>query len=218
MLFQYEQIDNLDLPYGVVMYPKTDWNTAFSGDGKILTDLAAELYESGVGVRCVEAGSLPSLYRQLSRLDNKYNADKNNKIKFGILGGHGTRSSILLGGSGKPGSKLTSEQLYHVQDYQADNYDDWDGVEDEQTDNRYQVYVDRIREYFVDNASLVLISCSTGEDGGIARSITDKYGFVASAPNCSTNIRKIDIDFDGEGKVILMPLYKKGECKTYMPL
>lgn len=219
MQFQYEQIDNLDLPYGIIMYPKTDWNTCFSNQAELLTNLASELLEDGIGVRCVEAGNLPALYRLLTKLNSKYNSGQNNRMRFGVLGGHGSRSSILLGKTEKEGSKMTSEQLDQLRDYHADADDEesWDSAEVLRSDDRYWQYIDRIRKYFVDSASVVLFSCSTGKEGGIAQRIADKYGFMTSAPDHNTSFSKIDISYDKAGKVILTPTYHKGECNTFLP-
>ena len=85
------------------------------------------------------------------------------KISFAVIGGHGTKDSIKFGGN----------------------------------DEKHSLYVEdfigkgRIREFFEENPSIVLISCSTGVEGGIGQELSQVMGANVLAPKTPTNIHTL---------------------------
>lgn len=105
LLRQVEERDLTDKPYGVVMYPRSDWNGAFQDDRYFAT--LFEQLQNTHSLRIVEAGSKRDAARRLISLDRKYGDA--HKIQFMILGGHGNENGIWFGHGNK--NSLQREDL-----------------------------------------------------------------------------------------------------------
>ena len=73
-----------------------------------------------------------------------------------------------------------------------------------------------LEEWFVSEAPKVFVSCSTGEEGGIAETASAQVSGEVIAPKIPTNVRKIDVSFDEDGKPKFSVLYSEGEAKRYV--
>lgn len=157
-----------DVPYGVIIYPRDDYSGAFYHDEDIFGDLKRSL-EGKYHLRVIEADGKYSLARRLISLNNRY-GDKN-KISFGIIGGHGTKDSIAFGSKreGTPDKSrghLLPDDLLHP------------GAQ-------------RSKEFFEKGCTLVLVSCSTGENEGIGQKLSEVFGCEVIAPDKPTGISSI---------------------------
>lgn len=157
LLQQREQFEDRTKPYGVIIYPRNDWNGAFyhgwSSFLKLHNQLGGDFY-----LRVVECESKIDIARALIKLDRRYNpADgSGHKISLAIIGGHGTQNNILFGGS-KARHKLRAEDFIGK------------GVR-------------RASKFFKSGATFILASCSTGIDKGIAQELSKKFGARVIAP------------------------------------
>ncbi len=110
--------------------------------------------------------------------------------EFLILGGHGSEAGIELGrGSGG-------------QVYQADTQ---------------LKGANALEQAFVENPTVILISCSTGKLGGIGQSISElgQHGATVLAPSTDTSLKKIDVVLDENGKPNFSVNYYDGEKMEY---
>lgn len=171
---QFDEFERTDLPYGVVLYPKKDYNGAFYQTKEALEGLAKGV-EGNFAVRIFEADSKYDIARVLIKLERKYGP--NHKISFALIAGHGTEGSIKFGGK-EERNKLRLEDLKGR------------GVQ-------------RTSEFFEPNPNIILVSCSTGAKEGIAQHLSEMMGAKVIAPDRPSNITGIEakikdghLDFD----------------------
>jgi hypothetical protein len=165
---QYDNRDK-DIPYGVLVYPHADANGAFSQDTFTLDELHDDLLGAKVGLRIYEAGSGFGLLRRFSAANKRYG--NKNKISFAIIGGHGSADGILLGNSRRDdGEEINSHRI--------------------SKDNLQYPAVEVLKQWFITNPNIILISCSTGAEAGIGEGI-HKIGANVIAPKEPTSLERI---------------------------
>jgi hypothetical protein len=184
-----DQINKHDeqIPYGVIIFPKSDHNDAFDHDVDVLFSLYKQVYDE-YHIRFFECGNGQDLYRSLIYLNDKYG--KENKISFMILGGHGQVNSIQLGDDHISSGSFTSIEKDMVTDSRGLN---------------------RIRDYFVPSPQIVLFSCSTGLKGGIAEELANKLGARVVAPRVPTSPKSIKFTESEGGRINLDVKYNDGD-------
>ncbi len=218
LLRQVEKADT-DTPYGIVVFPEADHNGAFFQKETELAEMALKLRIGGLETRIIEAGSQRELARQLIALHKRY-SPAGNKVAFAIVGGHGEPASISLGAKGEYASP--PPPLPEQEDFLAE-MEKWKKHTITSDKGSFTVEditngagIERATEKFFDpEAPVVLISCSTGKEGGIAEKGSEKFGWNVSAPDEPTNIKRIGVVFDEAGKPKFDVEYYKGEAKQY---
>lgn len=169
---QYESRNDASVPYGVIFYPQADHNSAFYRQKEIFDKLFRRLagrYELRV---CEGSGKL-DMIRLFHRLDRKYGAK--HKISFVVVGGHGTKETIQFGGQSEAHTLKLADFL----------------------DKRHPIRERRI--FFEPSPTIILNSCSTGIEGGIGQQLADVLGATVIAPDNSSAIQEIIVEFP-EGK------------------
>ena len=188
LITQYDQRDNTDKPYGVIVYPHSDWNGAFLQNEDPLRWFFADVREK-YNLRVLEAESKYDIARGLLGLKRRYG--QQNKISFALLGGHGTKNSILFGGEDER-HRLVSQDLQGS------------GVR-------------RTSEFFEPHPTIVLVSCSTGTQEGIGQQLSEMMGAKVIAPEIPTNIKSIRARTDQEGKLLINVEYQnEGAERLYV--
>lgn len=91
LLQQYQNRDNKDLPYGVIIYPYGDPNMAFYFENEVFDQFRAQL-EGRYLIRVAEVNNPRALVSRINNFRHNYGM-----ISFGILGGHGQPDSIQFG-------------------------------------------------------------------------------------------------------------------------
>ncbi len=178
LVAQYNQRDNQESPYGVVIFPKADYNGAFSVKQKVLGQFFAQINRLGYVARIYEAGTKIGFARVLIGASRRYGS---HKISFALIGGHGSKDTIQLGRSDWQVEKghLLSQDLLGKGVQQA-------------------------HRLFEPGATIILDSCSTGEFGGIAHQMSKIGGWDArlniKAPMQPTNIADIRVSVDQDKK------------------
>ncbi len=174
LVAQYDNRDK-DMPYGVSIDAREDHNGALGSDNdRIRRKLYADLAALGYGLRIYEADGrdvLKSLHAATKRYGDK------NKISFALIHQHGSEDAI---GEGS-GQAVTKTHVRRALEH---------------ADNRR---VREVRDYFVENPTLILASCSTAPIGEIFK----EFGFNVIAPQIPTALRKLDVaqsDTPGELK------------------
>ncbi|OGF74023.1 hypothetical protein A3J56_01640 [Candidatus Giovannonibacteria bacterium RIFCSPHIGHO2_02_FULL_46_20] len=170
LIRQYDEYENKELPYGVIFYPRADHNGAFYQNQQALSELSQQL-QGQFAIRIGEGESKLDIVRLLRKLNKQYgNA---HKISFAIIGGHGTKDSIQFG------NKAGDRYQLHIEDLQ---------------DPRVNK-----QSYFEEHPTLILVSCSTGFEGGIGQELSRLLGATVIAPKQDTNIKKIETQIDENG-------------------
>lgn len=88
---QMAEREDTKTPYGMILYPESDWNGAFKNNVRNLIKLQFELNDEYC-LRVVEAGSKAEAVHRINQLRKKYGP-----IGFALIGGHGSEGSIQLG-------------------------------------------------------------------------------------------------------------------------
>jgi len=191
---QYLQRDNLDTPYGVIMYPMSDWNGAFLKDRDVFSNLHKDLQGKYL-VRVVEVADKREMAGAFMRLHQRYApghqlgkkkienfiGKPGHRIEFVFVGGHGTPTYIDFGRD-----KLELNDVANI-----------------------NIGTQRMRQILVDIPSIVLISCSTGAEGGIAQQISKIFTGISTGPDVPTGIKSVTVRFGRNGKPIFHIAYTK---------
>lgn len=182
LIEQKAKSENKDQPYGIILYPKDDWNGAFHEDIFVFKFLREQMNDDpnlkDFLIRVYECGSKKDIAKALIDLEKNYRG--HHKISFAIIGGHGSKDSINFGGGDSVRTKLYSKDFHRSR-------------------------VQRTGDFFEPEATVILVSCSTGQNEGIGQTLSEKMGMKVIAPNTPTNISRITpkwengkIDFDVE--------------------
>jgi hypothetical protein len=186
LIEQYENRDNAESPYGIILYPRSDWNGAFYKEEDMLRELNSSL-DGEYKLRIVECESKWDIGRQLLSLDAAYAQKENgNKISFAIICGHGNKEGIDFG---------------QKDDHQNLVIDDLAGKG-----------VRRSGSFFNEHPTLVLISCATGEAGGIGEALSKTFNATVVAPSGNTNADSIT--YDSSSKMFAVK-YRRVETLIY---
>ncbi len=198
LIDMYEQRDNSNIPYGLMLYPKADHNGAFYPIKGLIGEFYQQLKGLGYGMRIYETGSKNEIARAFISSKKRYGLD--NKPAFVILAGHGNPNSIVFGEIQNGGiviDKKNARSIISQADFEGKG-------------------VKRIGEFIADNANIVLISCSTGVVGGIAQKISDTYsGVVVTAPEVDTNLSGLEVTRDDQGALKFTVSYHSGDTKFF---
>ncbi len=190
LLDMVKNYDNKEKPYGLIMYPRNDWNGAFYNDKGIFMDLYNQL-EGDFLLRVAECDNKTELARMLIKLDKQYNPKdgSGHKISLLILGGHGTKDSIRFGGQ-------DDRHALHVEDFMGKG-------------------VRKTSKFFDDNPTIILHSCSTGTEKGIGQELSKVMGAKVIAPKVPTSIYSLDAKKEGERFVFHVEFEKQEEKNSY---
>ncbi len=189
LLKQYDEVNNLENPYGVILFPRNDWNGAFYQDNFALGEFFQKL-EGEFSLRVFECDGKIGLARALIRLNRKYNPPnkKGHKISLAIVGGHGTENSIRFGGN-------EERDTLYLKDLMGKG-------------------AKRTSEFFEESPTIILISCSTGVDRGIGQKLSKVMGAKVIAPRVPTNIQEIQVGRRRKGKFRFNAKYESEEKDT----
>jgi len=185
---QYDQRDNKDLPYGIVLYPRSDWNGAFYHNIKVFRELFVQLKEKGYRLRIFEVGSMYDVARSLIKADQRYG--QNHKISFAIVGGHGKWDSIQFG------SEKERFDIFGIKDQPETKRDN---LSLKQPDLRGRG-AQRSIEFFEKNPTVILNSCTTGTNRGIAQEIS-RLGATVIGPDDPRSFKNIRVISKNHGRL-----------------
>lgn len=169
MLQRQVEAHDEDVPYGLLAYAEADSTGALYRINS-LESLSDQLASLSVTTRIVEVANTIALGRAFLALQKRYG--ENHKLKFAIIGGHGGRDSIYLGAAGEKGDLSTG------------------------TVNRLKT--DNILRFFETDAPVVLFSCSTGAEEGLAEFFSQKTGLRTIAPDNDSGVEAITVEQKGD--------------------
>lgn len=196
LIKQYDERNNLDIPYGIVIQPYSDWNGSFSSlrNWDLFEDLSKQLNDTGYTMRIFEAGNNIDLARALVNSNRKYG--QKHKIAFAFIGGHGTKDTIRFGEHALKGEYLREK---------LDWFDIVMGKGTQRTAHKF----------FEENPTIILRSCSTGAANGIGQELS-KIGYGGTkviAPDRSTSINSIKVSQDPDGHLQFGVEYDEKDSK-----
>ncbi len=185
---QFESVDRADVPYGILLYPRSDWNGAFYNSVGMIEDLDASLKDRRL-LRIVECQSSMEIGRRFLSLQKKYEVEGGQKISFAVIGGHGNQHTIVFGDRER-GQEINIEAL------------SGDGLK-------------RARSIFAEDITFVLSSCSTGVEGGVAQEFSKVFNAEVIAPDANTSTESVvynvdSADFDVKYRGAEAIRYKNG--------
>lgn len=129
-------------------------------------------------IRVWEVKNLPGIVRVLNKSRHEYG-----KISFAIVNAHGTPENIRFGGDDSIRNKLDKTDIARSG-------------------------IDSLKLAFIDNPTVILNSCSTGQLGGIGQEIS-KIGANIIAPIAPTNLDSIRVSILDDGSMNFDVKYRK---------
>lgn len=192
LIRQYEEREEQG-PYGIVLFPVSDHNGAFFQDDFRLEQLQLNLAKAGYSLRIIEAETKQDIARRLVTLDrNHASKEGGHKIEFAIIGGHGTKETILFGEGSDESHRV------RIKDLAGPGMKRGAGT------------------FFDDGAQVVLFSCSTGVEGGVAQEMSQQFHWRVIGPDKDSHVVSLDVRFE-DGKPVLDASYednKRGDVNT----
>lgn len=195
LLSQVREREDISKPYGMVLFPRDDWNGAFYGDDMALerffNELNGEFY-----LRVFEAEGRVGVAKTLVKADKRYNpaGGGGHKISLLVLGGHGEKDSIRFGLTEGAGDSLQTSDLSGATASKA----------------RHQ--------FFDEHPTIVLFSCSTGVKEGIGQELSRVLGAKVVAPKEPSGLVALHVGKrkKGEKTFRFNAEFAKGEKGVYM--
>lgn len=171
LLRQLSQEFDIDHPYGVVLYPREDWNGGFYSGKNALQDLSTSSEQLGVNVRVFECEGRIDMVKKLVRLERAYGEKQ--KIKFALIGGHGDKSSLQFAPDSAMIKEINKGNIIHSK------------------------ALPELRSFFDPQATVILNSCSTGTDDGIGQTLSKLAHIRVIAPDFNCGLKKLALVQEG---------------------
>jgi len=187
LLRQLETEDDLETPYGIMLNPREDWNGGFYNDQKVFSDFANSAQDEKMNVRVFECESKIDAAKKLIRLQRKYGAGQ--KIQFAIIGGHGNEGLLEFGQEERKTLKKDDLEKKAMQE---------------------------LRGFFSENATIVLNSCSTGDDFGLGEMMSELEHINVVAPDQPTSLRLMTVQRQGEECIVSVEYKPTKEGKNVL--
>lgn len=157
---QYDQRNNSDIPYGVLIQGYHDANGIFMVGDKEVGNFASRL-EGKYDLRVLEVSGKKDLSDKSNSLDKRYGDGQ--KISFAVISGHGTEETVRLG------KDVWWKNIFSKRDDSVIGSKDVD-------------WIQSIRHVFNDSPWIIFNACSTGAENGVAQKISKAIGGFTMAP------------------------------------
>lgn len=199
LLLEQDSIrDNSDLPYGVILYPESDHNGAFY----TLESVLNSTYDSFLDNRKNPGGDfLIRIFEQgnkrdIARLVKKV-TDRYGPMSFAIMGAHGSPYDMFFGNNIE--GSVNKTDLHNIRPER--------------------------HSFFTPDATMVLVSCSTGKVGeildesgisNIAEAYSKAFGVKVKAPDQDTGLVSIEPVISSNGADFSVQ-YDNAKTSLYSP-
>lgn len=183
LINQLQTADDTASPYCTILITQNDWNGAAYYDAQIYAQLATSLARTPrpVLTRVFEGDRWKGLLRRLAFANEKYNSSGRNHIAGGIVVAH------------SDGYKLEFRGFYSHNDRPTVEILDINTVR-------------ALTTFFRPGASIVLRSCLTGVQGGIAQELSE-LGLEVFGTREIAGLQSIKVKVDKRGHPHLFPTY-----------
>jgi len=176
--------------YVVVLYPFEDHNGAFYQQQEVFVNLIEQLEETH-HIVITESAHRRELLRRLTIAHREYGGDSGHPADMVLLGAHGSAERMSFGES-VPSHQITKEDL---------------------TNQTPPPGIDRV---ISKQAPIVVISCSTGKDDGVAERAAATFGRPVIAPDKPTNLTDIEVTLRPDGHIgEAYPTYNASKARTF---
>ena len=203
---QFEKRTDTQTPYGLLVYPRDDWNQAFNNPSS-LDNFAKEISGKYLA-RIYETENAAGLVKAILKSNRIYG--HNQKIGFLVLAGHGQENGINFGGQSPITSpfqqKLEPLRIKHVFPSkrvitESPTVSHGDLTSKDLRTVAESGTLDRIASMFTDHPPVVLISCSTGAPEGFAQTLSELVPLKVIAPTIPVALKSIK-PLLVEGKIV----------------
>lgn len=170
LIKQYDSRDDRSMPFGIYLSARGEPNGPSSRGNVnyLLLDLDKEMKGKFL-LRIVEAGGRLSVIKNLLKLNKRYGLSQ--KIQFAIVTGHGEKDRIIFG--------TRSDQDLRIEDLDGRS-------------------ASKSGEIFVEHPIIILESCTTGAEGGIAQRLSKAMQAEVIAPDRPGFLDAISFNQEGE--------------------
>lgn len=178
---QYRFREDKESPYGLVIYPYGD-NSIFYQDKDVLDKFFGQLQTINQPENKhyrVRIYEAKNLFYAGQDLLRAFN--DYGRVHFALVGGHGSPEEVWFG---------------HGESLSKNNIQTGKGVQ-------------RFAKYFIPDNTIVLLSCSTGKEGGVAEELSKYSKGKVIAPNNDTVVFEISVKPEG-GKLSFGMQYRAG--------
>ena len=193
MLVDQYDLRDRDVPYGIFLYARGDHNGAFSQDLGVNKKLWEDVRDKYT-IRISEANSMFEIGRRLVSSNIRYG--DTHKISFAVVAGHGTKDNIAFGDGALTQMGLSSEGVLSKKHFKGKG-------------------IRRIKDFFDPNPEIILFSCSTGKEKGIAQEISNVFSANVTAPNMPAYPIDIRASFDENNKIHINATFKDDSQRNY---
>lgn len=194
-------------PYGVIIFPRSDHNGAFGERSGLFLELEKNLAKHGYLPRIIETGRKTYLYKRVMGLNQRYNQSGENRIKFVILGGHGSCYSINLGDREFGYQSYTQDRKISQPDFFMLDHPEKQKSGFEKKAKAYE----RFKKCFDTGIDIILHSCSTAKEKegehNIAGVISKSMGATTTGPQEPAGATNLFVEVDDKGRLHLRQLY-----------
>ncbi len=173
LLWQLEQEEDREHPYGVILYPREDWNGAFYKGRRLLEDLASPANQAAMNVRIFECTGKLDVTKKLIRLNRRYGEKQ--KIGFALVGGHANLKQM--------------------------HFSSAHGLGQVREENLSPVILAELKTFFSVDATVVFQACSIGGDDGLGQFFSS-IGISVVAPDQPASLKWIHAKREGEKIVV----------------
>lgn len=202
---QYENRENIETPYGVMIVAKADHNGSSFNREELFSGFSESSRQLGTLIRIIECGSGRDCLKKLLKFRNKYEKTAG-RIAFLVLRAHGNETGVLLGIHG--GAK--------------------EMVEKSVVDGRGMTKFLGKEGILDPDAPVALLSCISGKKEGVADHVAKKRpktGRISASPgirstkhiflvrNEETGALDFDIEFLRKGKYMERSVTYSGESE-----
>lgn len=190
LIQQYMEKDRADMPYGLIITPRDDWNGAFYQDRDIYRNVFHRIQLIGRPdehwiMRVVEVENKRELGRFALKFSKTYG-----QAEFGIVGGHGAPKDIGLGAGYK------NMEIFNIDDLLGRGVQRGGAM------------------LFQKGSTIILNSCETGVESGVAQQASETFGYKIIGPEQQTSIKQIIVE-NHDDKLQFRVEYNKGASHTY---
>lgn len=214
LIEQFDDMANTKKRYVAAFYPANDHNGAFYLQRGILSGLSERLGARGIALRISECRDKLQIYHRLHNFNGYYGNEGKNKILGAVIAGHGTSDSIQFG-PWRTRETLALDDFPESAKKSSDRITSFDLFSFEADDRADRAHK-TVADYFIENPSVVLISCSTGKKGGIGQVMSKQYGAAVVSPTVPTNLKEIYVDDRDDGGIQMRAVYSDADQSTYI--
>lgn len=190
LIEQFDQRDNTVMPYGVMVSAINDDAEVFQSVGPqiFMGMMHSELLKLGYTLRVCEAGTEDKLKEAFEGYSKRYGIKS---ASFGVIMGHGSPERIVMNWE----HPRYPNRVIRKQSFQGGA--PW-----------------KFSAFMKAESTLVLVSCSTGAENGIAQEIS-KQGLIVIGPDREANILGISIEKNADGMPVFRIPYLHAKTNTY---